>query len=133
MFSKFQDAGISVICPDQRGHGKTFELNKGMVKGYVPFAPAFGGYLKVLIKVEAELRGDVPVVVFGHSMGGLLALRFCQLHASSIPNFAGIGVSAPLLGFNIPWIQQQALLTIGWLRPSFVITAPLNKEALSNE
>jgi alpha-beta hydrolase superfamily lysophospholipase len=69
VFKTFQDAGISVICPDHRGHGKTFELNKEtMVKGYVPMAPVFAGYLKLLTEVEAELRGNSPVVVFGHSM-----------------------------------------------------------------
>ena len=64
--------------------------------------------------------------------GGLLALRFTQLHASSISNFAGVGASAPLLGFFVPWIAQQVLLTVGYWVPNFAISAPLNKEALCN-
>ena len=108
-YARFADAlaahGFAVYAHDHRGHGLT----------RAPDAPPgrFGtpqGMDKVLADVEAvhdlitQERPGLPVILFGHSMGGLIGLNVVQrhsarLHAAAIwnANFsAGLAGSAAL-------------------------------------
>ncbi|KAI9020378.1 Alpha/Beta hydrolase protein [Hyaloraphidium curvatum] len=131
-FANFQANGISVLSPDHRGHGKTVDLNPGMRKGEGNIEAMFAGYLKLLKVVEKDLVGDSPVIVFGHSMGGLFAIRFSQVHWRDIPNFAGCAASAPALGFVVNFVTYNVLMTLAYWLPSVIIGAPLSKE-VSND
>lgn len=72
-------AGYASIAHDHRGHGHTTALDAPMGQ----FA-AKNGIARVMEDVGAvhdEVRQrwpDLPVVVFGHSMGGLIALNFAM-------------------------------------------------------
>jgi alpha-beta hydrolase superfamily lysophospholipase len=70
-----------VYAHDHRGHGAT------RAPGAIPGAFAgSGGAAKVIADVAAihaligERHPGLPVVTFGHSMGGLVALNFAQTH-----------------------------------------------------
>ena len=82
-------AGFHVYAHDHRGHGATTapDAPAGM------FAPD-GGAAKVVADVEAvhtliETRHpDLPVITFGHSMGGLIALNHAVSHPARAAGLA---------------------------------------------
>lgn len=73
--------GFAVYAHDHRGHGET--VAEGAPLGR--FAPA-GGAEKVIADVKAirdlavSRHGALPVLLFGHSMGGLIALNAAVSH-----------------------------------------------------
>jgi alpha-beta hydrolase superfamily lysophospholipase len=115
-YARFADAlaahGFAVYAHDHRGHGLT----------RAPDAPPgrFGmpqGMDKVLADVEAmhdlitQERPGLPVILFGHSMGGLIGLNVvlrhsARLHAAAIWN---ANFSAGLAG-------RAALAVLAWER-----------------
>ena len=82
-------AGFHVYAHDHRGHGGTTATDAppGM------FAPS-NGFVKVVADVEAvhelmEARhDDLPVITFGHSMGGLIALNHAIQHPTRAAGLA---------------------------------------------
>ena len=71
--------GIEVIVPDLRGHGETSRING--VRGSF----GKGGRERVILDVEeiindlrAKQATKTPVVLLGHSMGSMLAMRVAQ-------------------------------------------------------
>lgn len=80
------DRGFSCLAGDLRGHGTS-----GGRRGHVD---RFDDYLHDQSLLEQFLPAGVPHILFGHSMGGLVALRLVQAGVS----VAGLVLSAPLLG-----------------------------------
>ena len=56
--------------------------------------------------VVEDARGDLPVVMVGHSMGGLIATRYAQRHGEDL---AGLVLSGPAIGLG-PVVES-------WLAP----------------
>nr|WP_255616810.1 alpha/beta hydrolase [Aurantimonas sp. VKM B-3413] len=82
--------GFCVLAHDHRGHGSTVAPDAPFRR----FAKG-SGVDKVLMDCRAvhlhavERFGALPVVVFGHSMGGLIALNYGERHGR---DFAGLAV-----------------------------------------
>ncbi|MBV2143956.1 alpha/beta hydrolase [Falsochrobactrum sp. TDYN1] len=78
-------AGYHVYAQDHRGHGVNIGAHapKGM------FAPR-DGYKLVISDVLAlnrhihETHPSLPVIIFGHSMGGLIAINYALAHSETI-------------------------------------------------
>ncbi len=81
--------GYAVYGIDHDGHGKS-EGRKGYVERFKVF---LDDYKKFYDFVSRENPG-VKMFMFGHSMGGLLAVAYAVEHQK---DFAGLIVSAPLL------------------------------------
>lgn len=87
--ARMADEGFNVHAHDHRGHGHTVapDAPRGQ------FAPR-GGVGKVIEDMRAVRdlavgrHPGLPVVQFGHSMGGLLALAFAEAHPASIDALA---------------------------------------------
>jgi alpha-beta hydrolase superfamily lysophospholipase len=86
--------GIAVWAPDHRGHGRS-PGPRGHVSHFQRFADDFESFRR---HVAPELAADVPLFVYGHSLGGLIALRHLQTHPHA--HYRGAVLSAPLLGFH---------------------------------
>ena len=104
--------GIHTYAHDHRGHGYTTAPDAPLGR----FA-ASGGSDKVLADVLAvhdhiaAAHPDLPVVVFGHSMGALIALNFTLSHSARIRGAAlwNADFSAGLAG-------RAALAALAWER-----------------
>ncbi len=100
------DAGLSFLAYDQRGHGRS--------PGRRGDAPGIGTLvedLKLFVEtVVEESTPDLPVYLMGHSMGGLIALRYLQTSGGDIPRAV---VSAPWLGSGT--VVPSWMVTLGRL------------------
>ena len=97
--------GWEVLAPDLRGHGRS-----GGQRGHVG---RFEEYLDDLVAAVSQRTGDgLPLAVFGHSMGGLVATR---LVASGRVAAAALALSSPLFGLAQPvgWFWRVLSKVLG--------------------
>jgi alpha-beta hydrolase superfamily lysophospholipase len=81
--------GAAVVGPDHVGHGRS--------AGDPALVEDFEAVVDDLRAVVQNARGDLPVVMVGHSMGGLIATRYAQRHREDL---AGLVLSAPAIGIG---------------------------------
>ena len=94
-------AGFHAYAHDHRGHGKTTAPD-----GRQGLFASEGGVDLVLSDVDdvhnliAERHPDLPIITFGHSMGGLIALNYAMRHPSKSAGLAvwNSNFSAGILG-----------------------------------
>ena len=99
--ARFVDIGYAVMAMDKRGHGRS-SGTRGDLR--IPFAVSDVGELVG----EAKRRfPDVPVFVYGHSLGGLISMTFV---AEEQPDVAAIVVTAPALDSELR--EQKVKFTV---------------------
>lgn len=79
------DKGFVVTGHDHRGHGKTAEKNGqyGYFADKVGFECVAEDVREVLLHVREDM-GDIPLILFGHSMGSFIARRYMQKYSDSL-------------------------------------------------
>ncbi len=104
---KLADKGIGVLTYDQRGHGES--VSDPCDLGY--FGPIDGwlGFVKDLDRIIDQLKNkfDVPVVLFGHSMGSMVARSYLKrfddkidaLILSGAPNYTPAAYAGRLVAY----------------------------------
>jgi alpha-beta hydrolase superfamily lysophospholipase len=113
----FAPLGATVYAMDLRGHGRS-----GGPRGH---APSLDALLEDIDAVVMRARADsgAPVVLIGHSFGGLLAIAYTLRHPDHIDKAI---FSAPLL---IPKVKVPA-----WKRPlAAILPRVAPRVAVSNE
>ena len=117
------EAGYSVRSYDQHGFGRS-----GGKRGHLDSWDVF------LDDVEdnlAELRSEgLPVVLMGHSMGGLIAFTYA---VSDRPPPDVLLLTGPALGAEVPTWQRVAAPILGRLIPKFFITSEFDGDLLSTD
>ena len=88
--SALVERGAVVIGPDHVGHGES-EGEPVLIEDFDQVVDD----LHAVVELAHEQHPDVPVVMVGHSMGGLVATRYAQLHGDEL---AGLVLSAPSIG-----------------------------------
>jgi alpha-beta hydrolase superfamily lysophospholipase len=106
--------GSTVVGPDHVGHGRSAG-ERVLVENFEPIVDD----LRAVVQAE---RGDLPVVMVGHSMGGLIAIRYTQRHRADL---AGLVLSGPAVGLG-PVMQE-------WLAAAELPAEPLDATALSRD
>src|SRR5919202_1791420 len=106
--------GSTVVGPDHVGHGRSAG-ERALVESFESVVDDVRGV------VHAE-RGELPVVMVGHSMGGLIAIRYAQRHREDL---AGLVLSGPAVGLG-PVMQE-------WLAAPELPSEPLDATALSRD
>lgn len=112
----FVAQGARVEAYDQRGYGRS--------EGRRAYVDSFDQYLADLEQVLERARTrtpDLPVFLFGHSMGGLVVLQYIL---EKEPDLRGLLLSAPALRINpdlAPILRRLAQI-IGWLFPTLPTT-----------
>ncbi len=91
--------GYAVACFDWRGQGLSQRLLPDRTKGHVD---SFAAYDRDMDAVVDRLLADMPKpwMLFGHSMGGHVALRYL---ARRPDDFERAILSAPMLKIWLPW------------------------------
>lgn len=86
------EAGAAVYAPDHDGHGCS-----GGERALVDDIEVPVRDLRTVEQVARDAMPDLPVVLIGHSMGGLIAARYAQQHGEGL---AGLVLSGPAVGEN---------------------------------
>lgn len=121
------EAGYAVLAFDLRGHGQS-----GGPRGHTPSSEAYLEDIDCLV-AEAERRyPDRPRFLYGHSLGGLLAL-FYTLRRK--PQLAGVVSTSP--GLHSPLIEQKLKVTfaktLATIAPTMTLPSGLNTNLLSHD
>ncbi|MBW2675286.1 MAG: lysophospholipase [Deltaproteobacteria bacterium] len=120
--------GISIWAPDHRGHGQS-----DGPRGYVF---SFYQYIDDLHSLIGLARDTLPegakIFLLGHSLGGLIALRFAARFPEIID---GLIVSAPALGLPKEPSSVLAFIVriLSTLRPTFSLANGLDASKISHD
>ena len=98
--SYFADAGIATYALDFPGHGRS-DGKRGHIRDFQEYTDALGA----LLSLAREAHPDIPFVLFGHSMGGLIAVDFLLQHQSEF-------AAAVLTGAAIQSPQQPSSIVL---------------------
>jgi alpha-beta hydrolase superfamily lysophospholipase len=96
----FADGGFATWALDHPGHGRS-EGKRGHVDRFEEYTEALGQ----LLSVARQAHPNVPCVLLGHSMGGLIAADFLLLHQDAF-------VAAVLSGAAIQSPQQPSRIAL---------------------
>ncbi|MDH3214049.1 MAG: lysophospholipase [Myxococcales bacterium] len=95
------DDGAAVYAEDHIGHGHS-DGERALITDFEHVVDD----LHTLVGIARRAQPDIPVVMVGHSMGGLLTARYVQRHPASL---AGAGFLGAVLG-NWKWAREALRL-----------------------
>jgi alpha-beta hydrolase superfamily lysophospholipase len=123
---RFSNTGWAVVGMDLRGHGQSDgKRGTGSYQAYL-------NDIDSVFKVVRKKFGHLPLVLYGHSMGGNLALGYEISHK---PDISRLIVTSPWLKLSNPpakWLQFLLKFFVK-LYPNFVISNRLDPLHLSRE
>lgn len=127
LIRQLQGKGVSVYALDHRGHGQS-EGKRGHIK-------AFSDYIKDLsdlVEISRQHHPQRPVILLGHSMGGVMALHYALEKPQAIQGL--ILSSAGLIPIIPASPCQQGLgKLLSMLAPSVLLSNGLDTEMLSHD
>ncbi|MEQ1828164.1 MAG: lysophospholipase [Pirellula sp.] len=127
-------AGWSVVGYDQRGHGSS-----DGARGQLNQVDDLLNDLASVVDVCRGVFPSQPLVLFGHSLGGLVAARFVSALCDSNSNVEwkrvvqGCVLSSPALDIPMNWLVKQFFWLLGVTNPNLVVSNGLRPERLSRD
>jgi len=122
--SQFVEQGYAVLGVDLPGHGKS-ALRQGHVRSFSEFLDA----VDEQISRAESLYPGVPLILFGHSMGGLVIVRYLQIRKRPA-SVRAVLLSSPSLQTANPisgtQLRLAGLLSRVW--PTFLQSAGIRAE-----
>ena len=124
--------GWRVMAHDHRGHGRS-----GGERGRIPSDDALLRDLaRVIDAARAEQPG--PLLLLGHSLGGLIAARFVAEGLQAAPaawsrEVQALVLSSPALAIEMNLVQKLLLATLGPLAPNLAVGNGLNPAWVSRD
>jgi alpha-beta hydrolase superfamily lysophospholipase len=107
------------------------------VRGFVPRFADYLSDLELFLARIDEVRpapagGEVPRVLLGHSLGGLIALDFVLTHPST---FDALAVSSPFLkpAIEVPWLKAGLAAITSKLAPTLLTPSEIDSRGLSHD
>ncbi len=121
--------GFGVVAYDLRGHGRSTGL-RGHVDGFAEYT---GDLDRVLSLAREEFGEGLPVLVYGHSMGGLIVLSYMLDYPDSPA--VGFAVSNPLIrtAFEPPKLKVAAGRLLSKVLPRLRLANEVDHQGLSRD
>lgn len=119
--------GVASIALDHRGHGRS-----GGPRGHCGSFAEMVADLRTLADVAEASWPGVPRVLFGHSMGGLIAFLYLVQHGDTVRAGALSG-PAFRLAATVPRGQRMAAAALARVLPRVGFTSALDAGALSRD
>lgn len=118
---RLERAGYGCVVFSQRGHGELPAKRRGVIPGYSSFIED----ISARVAEVKEQKPNVPVALYGHSMGGNIAANFLLRQGQS--GVACAVLESPWLGlYKKPGPVASGLAKcLGTLSPKFAIVNPL--------
>ena len=104
--------GYTVFAWDLRGHGRS----SGQ-RGYVESFDEFEKDLRIVVAKVKESCPETPLILFGHSMGGLITLK--NVIANGPQGARVLVLSSPGLGISLPVPALKKRL-LKWYQNTFL-------------
>lgn len=123
----FAKEGYALFAADLRGHGKSEGL-----KGHADSMEVLMLDVDLLLK-QARIRfPGVPVILYGHSLGGILALHYGLKRK---PDLKGVLVTSPALHSSLEQqpFKVMAAKVLGSLIPKMTLVSGLEVNAISHD
>jgi alpha-beta hydrolase superfamily lysophospholipase len=95
------ERGAAVYGPDHLGHGAS-EGEQVLIEDFDHIVED----LHAVVELAREQHPGTPVVLIGHSMGGLIATLYAQRHGDEL---AGLVLSAPTIGLTAAFAEGLRL------------------------
>ncbi len=136
---KLMDWGFAVRAYDQRGHGES-----GGLRGVLPNDTALLDDLEEIIddtrqrclelpqprRAQGLPPKPLPLILLGHSLGGLVVSRFVSLNTRPVD---GLVMSSPALDAGLSRWQKMLLAVMPRLAPNLRIGNGLNPRYISHD
>ncbi len=123
--ARLADAGLDVLAYDQRGFG----ASEGR-RAYVAAWSVVHDDLAEQLAAVRERAGGRPIVVYGHSLGGLIALGYVL---TDRPKPDLLVLSAPAIAVAIPAWTRAVARALSRIAPTATIKNTLNGADLSRD
>ncbi|MDB5896450.1 MAG: acylglycerol lipase-like protein [Ramlibacter sp.] len=117
--------GFAVRGYDQYGHGES-----GGVRGALPHPSRLLGDLADLIDSSRNRHPGVPLVLLGHSMGGLIAASYVSRTPQVVD---GVVLSSPLLATRLTPLQKLLLALVPRVAPNLAVSNGVDVDYLSHD
>ncbi|MGV9254276.1 alpha/beta hydrolase [Streptomyces sp. NPDC003697] len=109
--------GAAVVAPDHRGHGKSAG-ERVVIEDFEDVVTD----VHTAALLARTAHPDLPVVVIGHSMGGLIAARYAQRYGDGL---AALVLSGPVIG---AWELPGRLLALDEIPDTPISPASLSRD-----
>lgn len=123
---RLNDWGFAVRAYDQYGHGESMGQRGAL--------PADDRLLQDLAEVvdesRARMHASTPLIVLGHSMGGLVAARFVALQLRKVE---ALVLSSPALDPGLSVVQKLLLAVLPRIAPNLRVGNGLDANYLSHD
>jgi len=123
----FGKDGYAMVGADLRGHGKS-----GGIRGHTPSIEAFMQDIDLLLKQAHDRYPNLPIFLYGHSLGGLLVLTYGLRRDADLK-----GIIATGAGLRSPLQDQAFKVTmakiLGSLIPTVTIPSGLDATTISRD
>ena len=122
----FTPLGATIYAMDHRGHGRS-----GGRRGHAPSLNALLDDVDLVVG-EARKQDGPPLILFGHSFGGLVAIAYALDHADRIDRAV---FSAPLLTLKVkvPGWKLAAGSILARLTPTLAMSNEVDASVLSHD
>ena len=117
-----------VYAWDMRGHGRS-DGKRGFVRSLLEFIDDLACFQTF---VATQSAPNLPLILFGHSLGGLVTLRYAELKK---PSFAAMALSSPAFGLSVsvPKVKETlAQIANRWL-PTLTMHNEIKYEDLTRD
>jgi alpha-beta hydrolase superfamily lysophospholipase len=123
---RLNEWGFAVRGYDQYGHGES-----DGVRGALPVAARFIDDLAdVIDSTRTRMEKGVPLIVLGHSMGGLVSA--CLVALAQVP-VEGLVLSSPALDPGLNGFQKLLLATLPRIAPNLTVGNGLDPRFVSHD
>lgn len=125
--NKFAYTGYAFVSWDHCGHGLS-DGRPGFIRNYEQFLLE----IDLAITKTKELFPDIPIILYGHSMGGNIAINYAIRRTSPISLLI---ITSPWLELAnpLPKYQEILIVLLMILLPRVTLKAPIKAEQISHD
>jgi alpha-beta hydrolase superfamily lysophospholipase len=126
-----ENVNLQLVMPDLRGHGRSSgKRGLGSIDEYILD-------LKILVERFKSDHPHLPLFLLGHSMGGLVVLKYLIRNAeqANAGEISGSILSSPLLGINVevPFFKKKSARLLSLLAPQLTLSNEIHYKELSHD